>query len=983
MRRIAPTLVLFALLAVSAPAPAADYPRPYDRHCTERENVFEFTKKPSVRLLAKDRYEITFAVKGYCDVTVDLADEKGVVVRHLASGVLGKNAPAPFQKDSLEQKIYWDGKDDLAVYVKEPEKLKLRVRLGLKPVFDKSLGGVSPYRIPMKRIFGMAAGSDAIYVLSASKGPCFYLRKFDRDGNYVASLVPPPANLPEEKLAGSGYVEYEPGKKALQAHAVNDSVSVGGNYLSDPGVRHAGVQPVVVDGRFYYVNSGAVVAPSMLLYVYTDGSTDLAGSQGQLMLDLDYKKNPLHAYGFLAASPDGRYVYLVPNSGAGATDVWRRTREGKEPAELFAGVRAKPGSDEKHLNGAMGIACDGKGRVYVCDQMNNRVQVFSPEGKPVKSLLVESPRLVKVHGKTGALYVLHKTRIKGKAYERVTVFNSLDNFTPRAVLEEDGEHMALDWRGDRPRLWLAGSTAKVAGGYSRALEEMESASKEYGDPSRGLAHSRIRMWEEVDGKFTKLADFDERAAKEDGPNAVMNWTGGCLGYRVACDPVSEKLYFSQSLKGFSLALVFDLATGKPLYWTKQPGATVDMIFDKRGYMHCHLNPLFCQQGVARVDTTEKQPHRDGSIAGLPLFTLKEVPYDYGIAGIKLKDFAGLLPTRCQPGAKSFQDGLGANMQGDVTVESNIYYVPKMEEAGYDAAWGGVASFQNSGRMVSGAAHIVGGYEGYLRSVQDAQKRGEQVYFIKRKPGIALAGGTIWIFNRTGELRKECVVIAGDLINGAHIDEDGAVYFACDTTRNYGDRFFLQDRGGIHGAKAGKGSRQPFTDTLAKAPPGKDCRILRARSPVKMEPLPNRPPDMMDIEFPGVFGEGGRAWMEGAEWMYAGASPMVSTGCSCPKQNFYLDWYRRCFVPEGYRHSIGAVDTAGNLILHIGRYGNHDSGFGPESRVPLGGDGIGMTLVRFISATDNYLAFEDHGERLTVLKLNYHAEQATPIGDVHK
>jgi hypothetical protein len=85
------------------------------------------------------------------------------------------------------------------------------------------------------------------------------------------------------------------------------------------------------------------------------------------------------------------------------------------------------------------------------------------------------------------------------------------------------------------------------------------------------------------------------------------------------------------------------------------------------------------------------------------------------------------------------------------------------------------------------------------------------------------------------------------------------------------------------------------------------------------------------------------------------------------------------VPEGYRHSIGVVDTAGNLILHVGQYGNFDSGEGAKSLVPVVGYGIGMFLPRFISGTDNYLVFDDWGERLPVLKLNYHAEETAAIG----
>jgi hypothetical protein len=40
----------------------------------ERENVFEFTEKPVCKYLGDDKFEITFAVKGFCDVTVAIVD---------------------------------------------------------------------------------------------------------------------------------------------------------------------------------------------------------------------------------------------------------------------------------------------------------------------------------------------------------------------------------------------------------------------------------------------------------------------------------------------------------------------------------------------------------------------------------------------------------------------------------------------------------------------------------------------------------------------------------------------------------------------------------------------------------------------------------------------------------------------------------------------------------------------------------------------
>jgi hypothetical protein len=65
-------------------------------------------------------------------------------------------------------------------------------------------------------------------------------------------------------------------------------------------------------------------------------------------------------------------------------------------------------------------------------------------------------------------------------------------------------------------------------------------------------------------------------------------------------------------------------------------------------------------------------------------------------------------------------------------------------------------------------------------------------------------------------------------------------------------------------------------------------------------------------------------------------------------------------------------------MHIGRYGNWDSGNGAQSRLPLGGDNIAMFMPRFISGTDNYLVFHDWGERLAALKLNYRAEETAAI-----
>ncbi len=102
-----------------------------------REDVFEFAEKPRVERQG-DKWVITFAGKGMCDATAAIVDKDGKIVRHLASGVLGKNAPWPFKQDSLTQSLEWDGKDDRGQPA--PEGCKVKVGLGLKTTLDRYIG---------------------------------------------------------------------------------------------------------------------------------------------------------------------------------------------------------------------------------------------------------------------------------------------------------------------------------------------------------------------------------------------------------------------------------------------------------------------------------------------------------------------------------------------------------------------------------------------------------------------------------------------------------------------------------------------------------------------------------------------------------------------------------------------------------------------------------------------------------------------------
>jgi hypothetical protein len=67
-----------------------------------------------------------------------ILDKDGKIVRHLASGVLGRNARAPFKQGTLDEELFGDGKDDGGKPV--PAGCAVRIGLGLQPELAGLLG---------------------------------------------------------------------------------------------------------------------------------------------------------------------------------------------------------------------------------------------------------------------------------------------------------------------------------------------------------------------------------------------------------------------------------------------------------------------------------------------------------------------------------------------------------------------------------------------------------------------------------------------------------------------------------------------------------------------------------------------------------------------------------------------------------------------------------------------------------------------------
>jgi len=173
-------------------------------------------------------------------------------------------------------------------------------------------------------------------------------------------------------------------------------------------------------------------------------------------------------------------------------------------------------------------------------------------------------------------------------------------------------------------------------------------------------------------------------------------------------------------------------------------------------------------------------------------------------------------------------------------------------------------------------------------------------------------------------------------------------------------------------------------------PGK-AKVLssKAEIPLVGSQRPTRPPDLMK-------GDLGRAWVVGAEWMYGGVAmdakmlSSASRDCHCQATSRpALDYFARSFLPEVDRCSVAVVDSSGNTIMRIGRFGNVDDGRplvlegGPPHPRPIGGDEVALFWANHVAThTDRRLFIADQGNaRIVCVKLDYHATERVALKDV--
>jgi len=953
-------LLAIALAGGAACALAADI----DEFKIKREEAFEFAAKPTVTRHG-DRVTVHFTTKSRCDATVAIEDAEAKIVRHLASGVLGDNAPPPFQRNSKEQTIVWDGKDDQGRYVDEKDALVVRVSLGLKPQFERTL-----FWSPKKRIGPgnrplFAAAPEGVYVFEG--GGVDHIRLFDHDGNYVRTVYPFPPDRsapgatagPEalkvalSKVRGLEWMTFPQDGRVLpvwqglvQATLFTSGSNTGYNTLAKYGCAASAM--ALHKGRLAL----AMLSLNRLAADGTTGGPSLEGPKTSFEGHKHEGKPTTAVPRSAAFSPDGKWLYLAGYLGGGEYGwlhgVARMSYAGDEPPEVFLGKMKEPGTDNAHFRCPLSLAVDGAGRLYVADYMNDRIQVFAPDGKHFKTIApVSKPATIHVHPRTGDLYVaswMIVTRFfegdTGVKEPTLTHYGPLDD--PRKIasypLELVGHHpgifmnklrglqheVFLDFHTDPPTIWLVPGTGDTA---DKLLQLRRSYSpSQWRDSPWAATH--YRLYQEKDGKLAEKANFARDVAEK------ITWVSPPQApaldrQRLYANPADGMLYVAEGDSGvgkaFRKLLKLDPATGK-VSVVPLPFTTEEIGFDLDGLAYL------------RTDT---------HVARFHMATWREVPWDYG-------------ETRRNPGF----DGDGGELVATAPLPGS----------------GRPGCFHLGGFAVSPQGHIVvscynvKALEVRIPGAFSAGFGGGRPYRPPTYPG-RLLWGEVHVWDKHGKLIHEDVIGGLPMTDGLAMDKDANIYALVAANRVLGGKEYPLER----------------AETLMKFRPGRG-KIISTREKI---PIPAAGDARPDRPFDLARGFLGPSWVEGADWMYGGVgfggfnSSKGGGGCACWNARFALDLFARSFATELNRFRVAVLDTNGNLILRIGRYGNVDDGRplipdgGPANPRPVGGDEVALCHPSYVAThTDRRLFIADYGNyRILSVKLDYHTTERIPLGEV--
>ena len=922
----------------------------------KRRPVFAFTQRPVVTRRG-DRVTVAFTSKGYCDATVAVEDAEGRIIRHLVSGVLGENAPPPFRKDSLKQSIVWDGKNDKGEYVDDKDQLTVRVSLGLRPRFERTLFQ-SPYKRLGRGTILLAANAEGFYVYDV--GGYETIRLYSHNGDYLRTVYPFPASKIEQvRMPRRTYPDgfSIPAKRAYFLATLLTGRESGG-VESTMRISSEASSLTVRDGRM-------ALAGLRVNRMATDGSSGGLNLWGPRVDGIPpqgrHPKQP-HA---LAFSPDHKVLYLTAHTwlremgwcpfrqGYWAHAVFRMTFDSDEKPAVFLGKENRRGSDAAHFDHPADVAVDKAGRIYVADQGNNRVQIFDAKGKLLRSLAVEAPARLRLHHKTQELYAFSwfmgrtpKTCPDQRVKPALRVFTAYPKLALRAAYP-------LPLRRYRTR---TERNSVVGQQYQVALDSWVNPPRVLMVLDRG---AYPELFELKTGGLEKIRDFLSDAKR----SRIRLRPTAHARPRLYVDPRDGTPYLAEGDSGtgksFSSLIRLDVERGR--YRTLQlPFSASDMVISPEG--HAYL--------------------RTGSVVGrFNLETWREVPFDYG-----------------EEQTASFSyDARSRRLIGALKLPS-VKTQPHWHHGGMDVNARGdllVTCFNPNSTKIA-----------RRKNVRHQVREAPVAYRPRVYPGRFMYGRELQIFDRRGHIKhRDLLKGQPEMVSGVGIDVDCNVYANFAVSMMWEGKPYWRR----------VGHRFDQVGTLAKFRPGRGRFSKAGGTPISLKDPPKRA-----MELDGF-------WVDGAEWLYPGVGrTQWGMDCSCWNSRMALDHFARSFAPEYDRFSVAVLDTAGNLMLRVGRYGNVDDGLpkgkasknapkrssssvqgGPPNQQTSGGNGGSRTAgagskekrqgrsvwddqvalfdgCYLATHTDRRLFIADPGNaRILSVRLDYHATERVALKNVRE
>jgi DNA-binding beta-propeller fold protein YncE len=959
MRRIALTIV--APLLFVGWGSAAEMPEEFR---VKRSGPFEFAEKPKVRRRG-DKVTISFETEGFCDVTVAIENPGSSpggfprIVRHLASGVLGENAPKPFAKGTKKQAVVWDGKDDQGRYLDNKDELVVRVSLGLKPRLERTL-----YWSAYKRYGGMpllAAAPEGVYVFEGRGVD--HLRLYGHDGIYQRTVYP----FPRGKLKSVRGLKWQgfpqgyslPLKGGLYQTTLLTS---GANFhTGNHGIARnaAGATSMAVQ------RDRLALASVEVNRLGTDGSSaglKLRGPKVGMTVKsvaggMDVNVGPSS----IALSPDGKTLYLT--GYLWRTGSWRRVPgcehavlkmnyEADAAPKVFLGDRKKHGADNAHFRVPTSVTCDAQGRVYVTDHINDRIQVFSAAGKHLKTIKTTRPAKVCVHRKTGEIWafsypvvgvpydIIRKYGYNARKFKStVTRFSAMPAARKisgepfplgpgdSAGFEATGHvyHVELDSWAKEPTVWVVGRKH-----HARGAEFGFSGHYNKADIDPNLWKAGVRLQRKVKGAWKVVDAFGDRCVKD----VVRPTPPRHNIQRLYTNPKTGKLYVAEADSG---------PTGKASNdWLE--------INPRSGRIKIVRLPFNAMEGAFDLNGLVYLRNTDHIIRyTFPAF--REVPWDYGVERARLGNDGGI--------------------NGRTTSVISGLKMPTTSPVCYHQ--GGIYVSPRGSVIASCAYRYVGISSGRLSNKKVHSK---DVYKPSLFPGriVNSTSPCIHVWDKHGQLKYEDALPGAGQCDGVALDRDDNIYVMTAPSRFFGKKRYFNH----------------MSETIIKVRPKKTKIVSSGRSPLRLTAgdKPKRAPDLWSTRH-------GQAWADGAEWFYGGVGfagfNMIGHGggCACWFSRFTLDYFARSIAPEPLQCRVAVIDSAGNLITRIGRYGNVQDGKpmiakgGPAVTRSIGGDEVSLVYACFVGThTDRRIFISDHGNaRILSVKLDYHASETLNLKDV--